>query len=357
MTRALRLAGTMAIAVALLVSFAGAQEKISPVSDYQYKKDYAQYEGIKKEADLQKRADMLLAFMKEHPISRMLAYLAADYLECVKPHLQNKNWAKAISMEEELLKLMPTEKTVQAAAVPEPGAGDFLKNILPPGMKTIQLALLGTYFQAGNLPKAAEIGEAMYAAAPDKTMAASLADIYLRMQNYDKYLVYGEKILAEFPMSQAYGTALQMAQVYFQKQNAAKGLDLLSKVMEAFPDKTPPGLKEDAWNSQRAFFWSQKAADVYRQKDYPKAVELFEKVISITPKTDDAPYYYIGMCKWNSKDPEGAIPYFAKAVVMGKANAAKAKQYLEELYKARHNDSLDGLDQVLAKAKSELGIS
>jgi len=30
---------------------------------------------------------------------------------------------------------------------------------------------------------------------------------------------------------------------------------------------------------------------------------------------------------------------------------------LEQLYKARHNDTLDGLDQVLAKAKSELGIS
>jgi len=37
--------------------------------------------------------------------------------------------------------------------------------------------------------------------------------------------------------------------------------------------------------------------------------------------------------------------------------AKKAQEYLEQLYKARHNDTLDGLDQVLAKAKSELGIS
>ncbi len=158
-------------------------------------------------------------------------------------------------------------------------------------------------------------------------------------------------------MDQAYQTAITMAQIYFQKQNAAKGMELLGKVIDAFPDKTPPGMKDDAWNAQRAFYWNQKAAEAYKQKDYTKAVELFEKVISFSPKGDDTPYYYIGMSKWNSKDPEGAIPYFAKAMVLNKSNAAKAKQYLEELYKARHNDSLDGLDQVVAKAKSDLGIS
>lgn len=356
MTRAEKIIGATVITIALCASFAGAQEKISPISDYQYKKDYALVEGIVKEADLQKRADLLVAFQKDHPISKMLDYVALQYLECVKPHLQKKDWAKAIQMEEAFLALMPTEKTIQAAAIPV-GVDEFLKKQLIPAQKAVYQALMGAYYQSNNIPKAAEMAEKAYAAAPDKQGAATLADIYLRMQNYDKYLIYGEKILADFPMDQAYGTALQMAQVHFQKQNAAKGLEILSKVVEAFPDRTPPGMKEETWNTQRAFYWNQKAAESYKQKDYTKAIGDFEKAIKFSPKGDDTPYYYIGMSKWNSKDPEGAIPYFAKAVVLGKANAAKAKQYLEELYKARHNDSLDGLDQVLAKAKSELGIS
>ena len=47
---------TIGLLLAPAVSALFAQEKISPVSDYQYKRDYAQYENIKKEADPQKRA-------------------------------------------------------------------------------------------------------------------------------------------------------------------------------------------------------------------------------------------------------------------------------------------------------------
>jgi tetratricopeptide (TPR) repeat protein len=356
MTRASKTFAAIALAFLLCTPLAVAQEKISPISDYQYKKDYAEVEGIVKEADLQKRADLLVAFIKQHPISRMLDYVVLQYLECVKPSIQKKDWSRAISMEESFLALMPTEKAVQAAALPV-GSDEFIKKQVLPSQKVMYQSLMAAYFQSNNLPKAAEMGEKVYALSPDKTMVATLADIYLRMQNYDKYLSFGDKILADYPIDQAYQTALTMAQIYFQKQNAAKGMDLLSKVVEAFPDKTPPNMKEETWNAQRAFYWNQKAAEAYRQKDYTKAIEEFERSIKYSPKGDDTPYYYIGMSKWNSKDPEGAIPYFAKAMVLGKANSAKAKQYLEELYKARHNDSLDGLDQVLSKAKADLGIS
>ncbi len=355
MTRGLRLAGVMAMVVALCTSFAAAQDKISPVSDYQYKKDYAQYEGIKKEADTQKRADLLLAFMKEHPISRMLTYAAADYLECVKPHIQNKDWAKAISMEEGLLALMPTEKSVQAAAVPEPGASDFLKNVLAPAQRTVQSALMAAYFQSNNIPKAAEIGERMYTAAPDKTMAATLAEIYLRMQNYDKYLQFGDKILAEFPMEQAYGTALQMAQVHLQKQDVNKARELYTKVLDSFGDKVPPGMQEPAWNATRAVAYGLIANGAYGQKDYPKTVDLYQKVLKFDPKRDDA-YYFIGMCKWNSKDPDGAIESFARAAVLGKTYAKRAQDYLDQLWKARHPENPAGAEEVKTKAKAELGL-
>ncbi len=357
------LSGVLIFAIAILtiaafcVAYANAQEKISPVSDYQYKKDYAQYENIKKETDVQKKTDLLIAFMKEHPISRMLTYVAADYLECVKPHIQSKNWAKVISMEEAFLALMPTEKSVQAAAVPEPGAGEFLKNVLAPSQKSLHQALMAAYYQSNNLPKAAEIGESMYAAAPDKAMAATLAEIYLKMQNQDKYLQYGAKIVAEFPMDQAYGTALQMAQVYLQKQDSKKAIELISKVMDVYSDKVPPGLQEAAWNATRIFAYNTMGADAYGKKDYPKAIEYYTKSTKFGPKSDDTAYYYIGMSKWRAQDPEGAIESFAKAAVLGKTNAKKAQEYLEQLWKARHNNTLDGLDQVLAKAKGELGVS
>lgn len=355
MTRVLKMAGAMAIILLLCIPLAGAQEKISPVSDYQYKKDYAQYEGIKKETDAQKRADMFLAFMREHPISRMLTYVVADYLECVKPHIQNKDWAKAIVMEEALLKLMPTAKSVQAASVPEPGAGDFLKNILPPASKSIHQALLGTYFQAGNLPKAAETGEAMYAEAPDKAMVATLAQIYRTMKNDEKYLVYADKIMAEYPIEQSYTTALDIAQVYLAKQDTAKAFAYLDKVLAAFGDKTPPGVQEAEWSAKRAGILGMMGQDAYQKKEYPKAVEIFSKIVKIAPQNDEA-YYYMGMSKWKANDPEGAIEQFAKSAVIGKTYAKRSGDYLSQLWTARHPDNPAGIEEVKTKAKADLGL-
>jgi len=45
---------------------------------------------------------------------------------------------------------------------------------------------------------------------------------------------------------------------------------------------------------------------------------------------------------------------FAKAVVLGKDYAPKAQEYLEQIYKPLNGDSLDGLDGVLAKARTAL---
>jgi hypothetical protein len=99
------------------------------------------------------------------------------------------------------------------------------------------------------------------------------------------------------------------------------------------------------------------ATAAYTKKDYAGAIVFYDKISKFMPK-EDAPYYYVGMCKWQNKDQEGAIPYFAKATVLGKNFSQKAKGYLEQLYKSvNQKDSLDGLDQVLAKAKADLGIS
>lgn len=347
---------TVVVAALCGINAMAAADKISPVSDYQYRKDYAQYEEIQKEADLNKRASLIIDFVKQYPISRTLQANAAAYLACVKPYLDKKDYAKAIEMEEAFVNLMPTEQKVKDEQVPDPGASEFVKDVLKPTQKSMWTELIKAYYLSNNFPKAAEIGEKAYAANPDNSMASTLAEIYLKMQNWDKYLAYGDKLLAAYPIDQSYAIALQMAQVYFQKQDTAKGMDLMAKVIDAFGDKPPQGMKEEAWNAQRAAYNSLKGADAYKTKDYAKAIEFYGKAVTLSPKSDDSPYYYIGMSKWNSQDPEGAIEAFAKCVALNKTFAQKAKGYMEQLWKARHNDSLDGLDAVVSKAKTDLGV-
>ncbi|MBN1567480.1 MAG: hypothetical protein JXA73_06515 [Acidobacteria bacterium] len=362
--------GIVALAVAILflcsVNTFALQEGISPLSDYQYsKKDLPRYEAIKKEADPQKRAELLMAFIKERAISKLLLYATNDYLECIKPHLSTKEFAKAIPMIESFFALLPAEKAMKEGEVPagmdeqvwKAGVEEYINVHLQPSQKLLLSSLAGAYYQSENWPKAAETVEKIYAMAPDKATLPVLADIYLKMQNMDKYLTTGEKMLAEFPMDQpqGYDTAIKMAQVYIQKQNIAAASDLLTKVMDVYGDKVPPNVQEAQWNATRAFAYGVIASGIYASKDYTKAQELYEKVAKFEPKREDA-HYYIGMCKWQNKDPEGAIVSFAKCVVLNGQLAARAKGYMEDLYKARNNNTLDGLDQVLAKAKSELGM-
>ncbi len=348
-----------AIAIALLCGAAvfAQEQTISPLSDYMYKKDFARHEEIKKETNVQKRADLLKAFVKERPISRMLLYVTSDYLECLKPHINNKDWAKLIPAYESFLALLPSEKSVRSQADVIPvGLEDFLKKQLAPSKLLIQRGLLTAYYQSNNFAKAAETAERVYAAAPEKDMLPLLTDIFLKTQNNDKYLNYGQKLLDATPINQSYGTALQMADIYMKKQQTDKAIDLLGKVMSVFSEKVPPGLQEASWNATRAFYYGVVAAKAYEAKNYNKALEQFRTVVRFDPKRDDA-YYFIAMSLWQNGDQQGAIPYFAKSVVLNKQYAAKARQHLEQLYKAEHSNSLDGLDEELAKAKSSLGIS
>jgi tetratricopeptide (TPR) repeat protein len=333
------------------------QEKISPLSDFQYNKDLKQYDDIKKESDASKRADLLLNYIKEHPISRILFYLVTDYqAAAINPSIEKKDYAKAISLIEALKTILPTDQAITDAQIPV-GVEEFQKQQLQPAKAQLQKLLLALYMETKNLPKAAEIQEGIYAAAPDSAGLQVLASIYLGMQNYDKYLPLAQKIMAENPIEQpvGYSTALQMVQVYLQKQDAANATDLLTKLMDVYGDKVPPNTQESQWNITRAWAFGIIAQGVYAKKDYAKALELYGKVAKFDPK-NDAAYYYIGMSKWQGKDPEGAIEAFAKCTVLNKPTAAKAKSYLEQLYKARHQDTLDGLDQVLAKAKTDLGL-
>jgi tetratricopeptide (TPR) repeat protein len=353
-----RLVGSI-VAVMMLCGASGfaQEERISPLSDFLYKRDYQRFEEIQKEADSRQKADLLFALIKERAISRILLHAVTDYLEtAIRPVIEKQDWANATSRLESLMALMPSEKQVHAEEIPV-GVEDYLNQQLAPARASILRAFLAVHLGAQNLPKAAETAERLHALSPDISGIQLLADIYLQMQNYDKYMVYGKQIIDKTPISQplGYGTALQMAQVYLQQQNVNAATDLYEKVMNVYGDKVPPNVPEAQWNQLRAVAFGLMAARVYQKKDYAKAQQLYGRVLQFDSKRDDA-YYFIGMARWQQQNPEGAVEPFAKAVVLKRDYAQRAQQYLEQIYKGLNNDSLDGIDKVLSAARSELGI-
>jgi len=177
------------------------------------------------------------------------------------------------------------------------------------------------------------------------------------MQNYDKYLENSKKLMSEFPVTQAKGfnIAFTSAQIYMQKNDIPAATALYRRLMETYGDKLPEGLTEAQWNPHRVTAYSLLAQEPYASKDYRKALEMFERVVKADPRNGDA-YYYIGLCKWQLDGQDSAVDPLARSVVLNGASAARARQNLEQIHKAKNNDSLDGLDEILARAKSGLGI-
>lgn len=310
------------------------REEIPPDSDYMLRKYTAVIDEIKaKETDPQRRADALLAWVKANPrATRAIAYAAAFYGQAVND-CSKGDPQKTITMLQAFQTAAPGDKTLVGM--------EFAANV-----------------QTKNYAKAAEIGEKIYAEKPSIEVASALYDVYAKANNQDKVLAFGEKLMTELPPDKSFGIALQLAGIYAQRKNTEKVLGIYAQLMGTFGDKVPPGVQESAWNTVRAGAYTAMAADSWTKKDTAKAVELYEKVTKYAPKGEEAcqAWYYIGMAKWQAKDQKGAIEPFAKAFVLGKALSPRAKDYMEQLWKADHNNTLDGLDAVIAKAKSDLGI-
>jgi hypothetical protein len=107
-----------------------------------------------------------------------------------------------------------------------------------------------------------------------------------------------------------------------------------------------------------------RATNSYLNKNYEAATQDYYQSLQYAPN-NDAAYLYMGLSFWKFssglEDParleqlNQAVTAFARAVAMGGPNQAKAQQYLEQVYKPLNNNTLDGLDEVLEKARADIG--
>jgi len=361
MTR--RLVGLTIIIVVLFGAVGFTQDKISLLSDYYMKRDLQRYEEIKKETDVQKRAGLLIEFLKERPVNKIYPYILPDYQGDIKSLLDKKEWDKAITMAGNLQTALPSEAAVKKLVdsgditVVENNVQEFLQQIASV-RTTMQQDVFSAQYSAGNWAEAAKIQEQLYAATPNLQGLQRLAEIYQKMQNTDKYLEVAQKIMSQAPITQPVGfsTTYQVLQMRLQKNDIAGAVELYGKLMDAYGDKTPEGVDAAAWNKERTTAYLQLGQDMYTKKDYKKSLDFFEKAVKADPRNGDA-YYFIGMCKWQLEGQDGAVEPLARSVVLnGNNTAARARQNLEQIHKAKNNDSLDGLDEILANAKAGLGI-
>lgn len=154
----------------------------------------------------------------------------------------------------------------------------------------------------------------------------------------------------------------------------------------------PSALTPAQWVRQKADLPARVHAALglihFNRKDYPRSIEEYEKATALA-RGDSVDFYRLGiayyyqalaasreLAEWDSKENtdtaakeekeaqfaswrDKAVTALAKVIVLKDDAPAQvvesARAQLESLYKSRNNDSLDGLEEVIAEAARELG--
>lgn len=306
-------------------------EGIPPGSDYVYRKHYEQVQEIMA-APLAEREAKLDAYRKKcHPDSKILQYMEAFFGQILEAYKAGGQSAKADALTQKMMQMFPKSDALTG--------------------KQFQQA-----FEAKDYAKAIELGEKVRAKSPnDPATLSMLAASYSATKNMAKLREISPKVIQVLGVSKAINYVAWLADDYRQKNDVANAMKYYDMALAEYPTRAPQGWQAADWNNLKVTALQLRASTAWQREDYGAVVNTYSEVLKINPKSDTA-YLFMGLSYWKMQELDQAQVAFARAAVLGGSQSAKARQYLEQIYKPRNNNSLDGLDKVLAKAKADMGV-
>jgi tetratricopeptide (TPR) repeat protein len=293
--------------------------------------EYDAYKAITRESDPVKKMDLITQFFKTYPKSTLKPNVTADFQEALKNLRDAKKWPQVIALGRQFLTAVPDDAYVVA------------------------LVAEG-YSETKNFQQFVIFGEATYKTNPSGNLAYAMAKAYKELSNNVKYLEWGEKTIAALPDN--YETILEMAIIYSDNQRIAesdKYAKQCLKVLQAA--KKPEQMSERDWAAytSRAYqaCYLIIGSSAYQRQEYTAAIPQLENSLKYNARNDMA-LYWLGDCYWQARNTAQALRNYAKASLLNGRAAVPAKTKLENLYKQTHQNSLTGLDRVIASAKAEL---
>ena len=305
-----------------------APEGIPVKSDWLYRKHYVQVQEIMQAPLDQREAKLKNFYRKLHRMAKMRQVMVSFFGQIVKDYEAAGKSQEAKALTATMMDLFP-----QLRPTPK--------------------QLLGQAYQAKNYARVIELGEKLYAAKPDSTLTAMLADSYIATQNGPKALEYSLTALKALGTKEGVYFAVWLAEYYTSRQDLNNAMKYYDRLLRAFPDQVPPKWDAERWSKVLATGYNLQANDAYLRSDYASAIQQFHESLKYSPRNEQA-YLFIGLAHWKEQEMVEAMGAFAMASVLDRPGSAKAHGYLEQIYKSRNSDSLDGIEELLDSARQAL---
>ena len=309
-------------------------EGIPEESDWLYRQHYEQVQEIMK-LSLDTRESVLESYMKKlNPKNKIGQYMEGFFGQLIRDYAAAGQNAKADALRGRIATLFPNSAAVKAQK---------------------QAQALQDAWQKQDYATVVKLAEPMYQQNPSDQLMFMLAQSYVSTSNQAKGVEFSQKVINSVGVQKGIYYAAWLADHYLRQGDQAKATSQYAQIVKAYPGSPPEGWKAADWDPIRTRSYELSATAAYIKQDFTGAISNYEQLLRVSGHSDSA-YLYIGLSHWKLGDLDKAMDSFAKAVVIGKAQAAKAREYLEQIYKPRNEDSLDGLDVLLEKAKQALGI-
>jgi len=294
--------------------------------------EYDAYEKAVKEPDLDKRPEMLLAFMDKYPKSTLHPHIVAAYRTLMYDYRKAEKWDKLEPLAENWLKLHNDDTQALADAC------DASQKL-------------------GHNEKFIQYGLKIYAMKPTGPLAYYIAESYKKTGHEAEYLEWTEKLFS-YP---EFDHNVDMRMVFVQKYADANQLEEAARYAH-LALKALAGAKKPQASSQADWNKYTKAIkrncnyligmNFYGKNSFKEAIQYLRRALEA--EKFDKGYYYIGFSQWKEGLVEEAITSFAITVLLKGEMQDQAKEHLESLYKSLHNNTTIGIEKVYRRAEAEL---
>lgn len=216
-----------------------------------------------------------------------------------------------------------------------------------------------------------DLGEKFLAKYPESGMTGNvyryLMYAFQQLNDAPKSILYAERYLNLVPSDVEAMSVL--AFLYAESRNHEQGVQRANRanqLLETFVP--PPNITPQQWQKAKTNLQSMNYStlgychllrgrglkDAAEKKTaYETAISDFQRALELNPR-DDYSYFRMGMAYSFLSDLDKSIASYAKSVAVGGVAERTARGELERVYKLAHNGSLEGLEDVLQKAKDEL---
>lgn len=299
-----------------------------------YEAEYAAWEAADKEPDMVKSGAMLLEFIKDKPGSKLTPYAESSYLKLI---------AKAYTEK----KFQELETLAEQWNVFKPGSDDIVRMI---AVAANELKHTEKYLKALD---------DIYKREPSLDLAREFRRVYEEI-NDAKYIEWTHIVLKEEPDSvERFRLNYDLFQYYSKKNDTAKILEYARATLNAIDQiKNPDAETAKALPDIRHGLNHGLGILYYNDGKFDEAIACFMKAIQEKKYANG--YFLIATCLWKQQKTMNAMFAFAKAQLLGESAAAseedksivqKAKDHMEQLYKAIQGGSLSGIDKRYKRAQ------